>query len=178
METGVGYPDVTLFPIIAELFRIPIGVLFGETQDDNETLDMYCERTSVYEPLNTIEISVGNTCIIELYDGKDKNSSLVAAGDPTFVDFLSVEKENDILKVCIKNPHGFDACPAYVRDDYQKPNRFRIHTGVADSDVVVHNYLNNMSCSCSNIGDNSYKWVCEKVSEEEIKNIEQEIKKL
>ena len=29
-ECGIGYPDVTLFPVIAELFSVPIGVLFGE----------------------------------------------------------------------------------------------------------------------------------------------------
>ncbi len=29
-ECGVGYPDVTLFPVIAELFDVPIGVLFGQ----------------------------------------------------------------------------------------------------------------------------------------------------
>ena len=29
-ECGVGYPDLTLFPVIAELLSVPIGVLFGE----------------------------------------------------------------------------------------------------------------------------------------------------
>lgn len=33
-ETGVWYPDVTLFPIIAELFGVPIGVLFGEKKKE------------------------------------------------------------------------------------------------------------------------------------------------
>lgn len=161
-ECGIGYPDVTLFPIIAEVFRVPIGVLFGETQEDNEMPDIYCERKFVFEPLNTIDISVGNTCIIELYDGENKNSSLAATGDPTFMEFLSVEKENGSLKVCIKNPYGSDICPVYDRGDYQNPNMIRIHTGVMNSDVVVHNYLNNMSCSCTDI-DNGFRWVCESI---------------
>lgn len=29
-ECAIGYPDVTLFPVIAEVFSVPIGVLFGE----------------------------------------------------------------------------------------------------------------------------------------------------
>ena len=31
-ECAIGYPDITLFPIIAELFGVPIGVLFGDPQ--------------------------------------------------------------------------------------------------------------------------------------------------
>lgn len=30
-ECAIGYPDVALFPVIAELFSVPIGVLFGDT---------------------------------------------------------------------------------------------------------------------------------------------------
>ena len=30
-ECGIGYPDVTLFPVIAELFGVSVAVLFGET---------------------------------------------------------------------------------------------------------------------------------------------------
>ena len=32
-ENGVGYPDVTLFPAIAEVLNVPIQRLFGETED-------------------------------------------------------------------------------------------------------------------------------------------------
>ncbi|MBE6731336.1 MAG: helix-turn-helix transcriptional regulator [Ruminococcaceae bacterium] len=35
-ECEIGYPDVTLFPIIAELFNIPIGVLFGDPLLDSD----------------------------------------------------------------------------------------------------------------------------------------------
>ena len=36
-ESGIGYPDVTMFPSIAEVFSIPIGVLFGEEKAKQTT---------------------------------------------------------------------------------------------------------------------------------------------
>lgn len=35
-ECGIGFPDVTLFPIIAETLSVPIGVLFGEKIEAKE----------------------------------------------------------------------------------------------------------------------------------------------
>ena len=37
-ECGIGYPDVTLFPLIAELFGVDIGILFGQSKEKNENL--------------------------------------------------------------------------------------------------------------------------------------------
>ena len=38
-ENGLGYPDVTLFPEIAEILNIPIGSLFGiEAAADGSTV--------------------------------------------------------------------------------------------------------------------------------------------
>ena len=33
-ECGIGYPDVTMFPTLAEIFSVPIGVLFGEKKTE------------------------------------------------------------------------------------------------------------------------------------------------
>ncbi len=35
-ECAIGYPDVTLFPVIAQLFSVPIGVLFGDPLPEPE----------------------------------------------------------------------------------------------------------------------------------------------
>lgn len=61
-ECGIGYPDVILFPMIAELFDVPIGVLFGETNEEEMEINLDHERKFVFEPLNHIEIRVGNQC--------------------------------------------------------------------------------------------------------------------
>lgn len=175
-ECGVGFPDVTLFPIIAELFGVPIGVLFGETKkEDIKMSSLVNEKKFVFEPLKDIEITVGNTCIIEVIDGESENSAMTVSGDATFMEFFSVEKENGRLRVCVKNPSGSDICQIYDRGGYQKENRIEIHSGVAESNCTVTNYLNNMSCSCCDI-KNSMKWVAERITEEELKEINQLVK--
>ena len=118
------------------------------------------EKKFTFEPLKDIEIAVGNTCIIELFDGESENATMTVSGDATFMEFFSVEKENGRLRVCVKNPSGLDICPIYDRGGYQEPNRIEIHTGVADSNCTVTNYTQNMSCSRSDT-DNSVKWVAE-----------------
>ena len=50
-ECGIGYPNVTLFPVIAELFHVPIGVLFGEGSEEGKVaMDLGSERNFVFEP--------------------------------------------------------------------------------------------------------------------------------
>lgn len=167
-ECGVGYPDVTLFPVIAELFGVPIGILFGESEKEkNKMPNLNLERKFAFEPLEDIEITVGNTCVIELIDGERQNSAMTVTGDATFIEFFSVEKENGCLRICVKNPNGSDICPVYDRGNYQGPNRIQIYSGVADSNCTVRNYLNNMSCTChtpdADNSDNSAVWVCARV---------------
>lgn len=174
-ECGVGFPDVTLFPIIAELFGVPIGVLFGETKkEDIKMSSSVNEKKFAFEPLKDIEITVGNTCIIEVIDGESENSSMTVSGDATFMEFFSAEKENGRLRICVKNPSGSDICPIYDRGGYQEENRIEIHTGVAESNCTVTNYLKNMCCGCYDT-ENFYKWrwVAERIPEGVQKVIEQ-----
>lgn len=167
-ETGIGYPDVTLFPIIAELFGVPIGVLFGEAEKEDIVMSSSVnEKKFAFEPIKDIEITVGNTCVIEVIDGESENSSMTVSGDATFMEFFSVEKENGRLRICVKNPSGSDICPIYDRGGYWEENRIEIHTGVAESNCTVTNYLKNMSCGCFDT-ENFYKWrwVAERVEDE------------
>ena len=58
-ECGVGYPDVTLFPVIADLFGVPIGVLFGE-----ETASAK-EKKAMNDPIVSNPHVPGKTCVLE-----------------------------------------------------------------------------------------------------------------
>ncbi len=130
------------------------------------------EKKFTFEPLKDIEIAVGNTCIIELFDGESENATMTVSGDATFMEFFSVEKENGRLRVCVKNPSGLDICPIYDRGGYQEPNRIEIHTGVADSNCTVTNYLQNMSCSCCDTKDPiKWRWVAERTTKEQRESI-------
>ena len=106
-ECGIGYPNVTLFPVIAELFHVPIGVLFGEGSEEGKVaMDLGSERNFVFEPLEDIEIMVGNPCDIEVKDGVSDHASLHVEGDLKFVEYISAEIIDGKLYVNIKNPTG------------------------------------------------------------------------
>ncbi len=162
-ECGIGYPDVTLFPIIAELFDVPIGVLFGETsveEDVKTSLDN--ERKFVFEPVNRIEIMVGNQCQIEVIDEVREHSSVYVQGDTSFIDYFSVEKTDGKLFVNVKNPTGSDThWSPYDRGNYNKDNKIIIYSGVSESCCYVVNYLDLCMYDCLTT-DNTNKWVCKK----------------
>ena len=163
-ECGVGYPDVTLFPIIAELFDVPIGVLFGETQEDNKMKNnLKYERKITFEALNNIEIKVANLCRIEIIDGAHHDPQLNILGDSIFIEYFSVMIENGNLQINIKNPTGSDtAWNPYDRGDYHKPNLIQIYTGVEDSDCTVVNYLDLVLEQIRSNDKKNTVWLCRK----------------
>ncbi len=162
-ECGIGYPDVTLFPVIAELFDVPIGVLFGEIKKEEETImNLDNERKYVFEPLNEIEIMVGNQCQIEVINEERDHSSLDVQGDAKFIEYISVEKTDGKLHLNVKNPTGSDTCwLPYDRGDYSQPNKIVIYTGVSESCCAVVNYLDLEAYDLLTT-DNTYKWVFKK----------------
>lgn len=162
-ECGIGYPDVTLFPVIAELFGVPIGVLFGETNKEEEMeSNLHHERKFVFEPLNRIEIRVGNPCHIEVINGESDQSSLDVEGDAKFIEYFLVEKADGKLCVNIKNPTGSDThWLPYDRGNYKKNNKIVIHSGVSEAECTVINYLDLEIYDCLT-ADNTYKWGCKK----------------
>ena len=162
-ECGIGYPNVTLFPLIAELFHVPIGVLFGErAEEEKVAMDFYGERNFVFEPLKDIEIMVGNPCDMEIKDGVSDHASIHVEGDLTFVEYISAEIVDGRLYVHIKNPTGSDThWIPYDRGDCRKANRIVIHSGVADSNCCITNYLDLALYTCETV-DTTYKWTCRK----------------
>ena len=162
-ECGIGFPDVTLFPVIADLFDVSVNILFGESNNKEiykMNININNERKFIFEPLSSIDIRIGNTCRIEIIDGERENSLLNVKGDATFIEFFAVEKENGRLCISAKNPTGSDIYwTPYDRGGYQNDNIIQIHTGVASSDCTITNYL-NLSLNQITSGSNSYTWIC------------------
>ena len=163
-ECGVGYPDVTLFPVIADLFDVPIGVLFGEGSDrtkENETVieNLKQERSYVFEPLQTIDFSVNNCCRIRVIDGVWENARVTVQGDPTFMEYFLVEKDEDRLRVTVKNPNGsaFYWTP-YDRGGSEGENLITVYTGVEDSNCFSKNFL-DLSMSQWKTDEGYDEWV-------------------
>ena len=141
-ECGIGYPDVTLFPVIAELFGVSVAVLFGETLVSENNIEKYSdhERSFAFEQLKNIEIRVGNVCRIEVIDGENESSRLDLEGDASFVEFFSIEKIYGGIKIEVKNPSGAgERWTPYDREGYSGENLIRIYTGSAWSNVDIYN---------------------------------------
>ena len=153
-ECGVGYPDVTLFPVIADLFDVPIGVLFGETTSEKENKAMNntnYEQTYVFEPLNHIDFSINNCCRIRVIDGVREQARIIARGDSTFLDYFLIEQDEDRLRITVKNPSGsaFHWKP-YDRGGYEGENLITVYTGVEDSNCFAMNFLDLVAMQFSN----------------------------
>lgn len=151
-ECGVGYPDVTLFPVIADLFGVPIGVLFGEEPASAKEKKAMNEpivsnphvpgKTCVFEPLKYIDFSVNNCCCIRVIDGAREQARVIARGDPTFLEYLLIEKDEDRLRITVKNPSGsaFHWTP-YDRGGCEEENTVTVYTGVEESNCFAENFL-------------------------------------
>ena len=144
-ECGIGFPDVTLFPMIAEILSVPIGVLFGEKTKEDTDMENHQsakEYNAEFEVCQSIKVSLGNTCRVEFIDGEREKALVRAVGDPTFISFFSAEIETDRLLIDIKNPSGSAVYwKPYDREGYTGENVVQIFTGCADADVLSHNYL-------------------------------------
>lgn len=161
-ECGIGYPDVTLFPVIAELFGVSVAVLFGENLVSENNIEKYSdhERSFVFEPIKNIEIRVGNLCRIEVIDGENESSRLDLEGDASFVEFFSIEKIYGGIKIEVKNPSGAgERWTPYDREGYSGENIIRIYTGSAWSNVDIYNYL-DISVEESEKENGIFEWIC------------------
>jgi len=158
-ECGIGYPDVTLFPLIAELFEVDIGVLFGQSKTENENMNHDNEKKFIFDPLHRIEFFVGNTCEIRVTEKEDEKAYLEVNGDASFIDFLGIENHAGILCVNVKNPTGSDTkWIPYERGNYDKRNTITLHTGKENCDICVTNYL-DLNCYEDEIDHNITQWI-------------------
>ena len=99
-------------------------------------------KTCVFEPLKHIDFSVNNCCRIRVIDGVREQARIIARGDPTFLDYFLIEKDDDRLRITVKNPGGsaFHWKP-YDRGGYEEENYITVYTGVEESGCFAQNYL-------------------------------------
>lgn len=146
-ECGIGYPDVTMFPAIAEIMEVPINVLFGEiTKEEEDKLQNKIYKINSYKAdkniSQNIKVYLGNICHVEIIDGKQDRCLVKATGDTVFINYFDIEQCDDSLTVNIKNPCGSnDHWEAYDRSGYESENFVQIFTGCEDSNVSIENYL-------------------------------------
>lgn len=158
-ECGIGYPDVTLFPLIAELFEVDIGVLFGQSKGDDENMNHDNETKFVFEPLHRVEFLVGNECDIRVTEKEDEEAHLEITGDSSFIEFLGIENDNGILRINVKNPTGSDTkWMPYNRGNYNKRNIITLYTGKEHCQLFVTNYL-DLNCYESETADGVNQWI-------------------
>ncbi|MBQ8495864.1 MAG: helix-turn-helix transcriptional regulator [Clostridia bacterium] len=158
-ECGIGYPDVTLFPLIAELFSVEIGVLFGQVKEERVNMNPNNEKQCVFEPLHRIEFFVGNECDIMVTKKEDKKAFLDVKGDSSFMEFFGFENDDGVLRVNVKNPTGSDTkWIPYNRGNYNKRNIITLHTGKENCHLCVTNYL-DLHVYASEMSDNTDRWI-------------------
>jgi transcriptional regulator with XRE-family HTH domain len=143
-ESGIGYPDVTMFPSIAEVFSIPIGVLFGEEKEiqTTEETEMGVKEFCFDEAeISKVFVTLGNLCRIEFIQTDNDECWIDAEGDPIFLAYLDAEVWDHRLTLSIKNPSGSNNhWEAYDRRGYEGENQIRIHIN-RDADLCIINYL-------------------------------------
>lgn len=163
-ECGIGYPDVTLFTQIAELFEVDIGVLFGQDKGEKEIMNLINEKKYVFEPLREVKFIVGNECDIIVIRKDDENAYLDVNGDHSFMDFFALEKDDGVLYVDVKNPtgSGTEWIP-YDRGNYKKRNTITLHTGKEYCELSLTNFL-DLNVSRSEIDNNTDRWIIMKKS--------------
>lgn len=162
-ECGIGYPDVTLFPAIAEVLSVPIGVLFGEKSEE-DTMIPTKEYSKEFALCKNITVYLGNICRVEYIESNDGVCRVEAKGDTTFIRYFEAEQIGDQLEVKIKNPNGSAIhWEPYDREDYSDENYVRIHLGGEDVDYNNINYLDLQALWNKNEQTGNYEVICSKI---------------
>lgn len=153
-ECGIGYPDVTMFPTLAEIFSVPIGVLFGEKKTESGAVP--AKRNTFYAPdYKRIYVELGNVCRVVFVGDKEQDGLVVAMGDPVFLQYFDAELEEGELRVILKNPLTSLAgthWEPYDRGGYDGENLVEIHID-PDRDIckTILNYLDLLVYSGENV---------------------------
>ena len=153
-ECGIGYPDVTMFPTLAEIFSVPIGVLFGEKKAEIGAVP--AKRNTFYAPdYKRIYVELGNVCRVVFVGDKEQDGLVLAMGDPVFLQYFDAELEEGELRVILKNPLTSLAgthWEPYDRGGYDGENLVEIHID-PDRDIckTILNYLDLLVYSGENV---------------------------
>lgn len=168
-ENGIGYPDVTLFPTLAQMFNVPIAALFGERNEFSEKGIGMKAYTLHFRVPENYRIEMVNVCRVEIIQGTEEECRLVIHGAPIFMEYFSAEAEDDLLVIRIKNPSGSDIhWQPYDRCGYEEDNYVQIYTGKTsqeDLDILVINYL-DLCCADRINHRGNLEYICTKEQEE------------
>lgn len=166
-ECGVGLPNVTLFPVIAEVMQVPIEVLFGERPSDGNRTECHFSH---YSESDSIQVYLGNICRVEFVEDENVHCSVLVYGDGVFLNYFDVEQDENTLRVNVKNPSGSEDCwEKYDRKGYKGENYVRICTGRKkdETDIQVINYL-DLKATAKENQEGNYEVECDKETENEI----------
>lgn len=159
-ECGIGFPDVMLFPVIAEVLSVPIGNLFGEKSKEDESMQRNNEYKKEFTACKTITVYLGNVCRVEYIENDNDICRVEAKGDPVFLRYFDVEQAGDDLIVQVKNPSGSTIrWESYDREGYTDENLVRIHIGGEEVNFNSINYLDLNALSHVNEQGN-YEVIC------------------
>lgn len=160
-ECGIGFPDVSLFPVLAELFTVPIGVLFGEDWEKHflhTEISSLCESQSEFDNCKNIHVSLGNICRVEFINADIKGCKIVANGDSIFIRYFDVECVDGKILINIKNPCGSAIhWEPYDRKGFDGENLVRIYA--KEPNILSLNYL-DLCCSNHTNDSGNYEIVC------------------
>lgn len=122
-ECAIGYPDVALFPVIAELFSVPIGVLFGDPLlEPDKRFGMENEPTeSKNRNAKEYKYSIQNENPTKIISYKGRNGSLTEhfrEGEFYFI-YVDGEQEKKIPLYNIerKLPEEIEYYCGYTKDE-------------------------------------------------------------
>lgn len=112
-----------------------------------------------YDIMDLREKIEGNECDIRVTKKDDEKAHLEVTGDTSFIEFLRIENNNDILRINVKNPTGSDTkWMPYNRGNYNKRNIITLYTGKEHCQLFVINYL-DLNCYESEIADGVNQWI-------------------
>ena len=161
-ECGIGYPDVTMFPVIAEVLSVPIGVLFGEKREE-KTMSSKYKYGKEFAVCKNITVYFGNICRVEYIENKEGICKVEAEGDPVFIKYFDAEQTDDQLLVQIKNPSGSAIFwEPYDRQGYMDENKVWIYYCGKDVNYTNINYLDLQATIRRNEQSGNEEVICSK----------------
>ena len=167
-ERGIGYPDLTLIPRIAELFSVSTELLFADSKE-NEALRSFEKYNVSFEGCTSIQVNIGNICRVQHIYEDIEGYRISVTGDPVFLKNFKAEEINGKLVISIKNPNGSGIHWApYDRLGFNDENLVYVfsngqkHTlNVNDLDLCMWDGKNDQGyfvCVGRETYDDSYNW--------------------
>ena len=103
-ERGIGYPDLTLIPRIAELFSVSTELLFADSKE-NVALYSFENYNEYFESCTGIQVHFGNICRVQHIYEDIEGCRISVTGDPVFLKNFRASEINSQLQLTINCPN-------------------------------------------------------------------------